>query len=292
MENQLDIFKNDIESLNAQLDYLKATILSNPSIGSLLFQGNPLIFYTSSEGRAAVLSALQCGDFDQVSLAHGIKRLRINSFSGEVIWDYQPLGPKFVFEDSITQLLESNAAQIIQEGTTAIELCSKFPDSDSLTNKGGLWSYRSFYDKTGVPNELLHTLCPQTSAILGQLDLNLTLGFAFFSVVTAGTRIGAHKGSTSLRYRYHLGLRIPPSGGARIRVDDEWIAWKEGAAFGFNDSLEHEVENLTSDSRAVLILDTWSRHLPVDLISALKRHPRVFDFCILSRDGAGVALHD
>lgn len=292
MINQQDVINHRIQTLTSQLDYLEATIRANPSLGSLLYQGNPLHYYVSTEGRNAVFRALHEGHFDQVSLAHGIKRLSIHSFTGEVLWDYHPSGPKLVFDDAIVCLLEENASKIIEESISAIEVCSKFPDSDSLTNKGGLWSYRSFYDKLGVPNDFLHSLCPCTSAVLKRLDLNLALGFAFFSVVTPGTRIGAHKGSTSLRYRYHLGLKVPSSGTARIRVDDQWIVWQKGKAFGFNDSLDHEVENPTTESRAVLILDVWSSHLPPELVRVLKNHREVFNFCILSRSADGFALND
>lgn len=292
MTDQSHAIFDDIQTLHAQFDHLETSIRENPLLGTVLFQGNPLDYYTSSDGKEAVFSALRNCDFDRVSLAHGIKRLRVNCFDQEVIWDYQPPSPKLVLNDPTTQLLEKNAVDIIREANSAIEFCSKFPDSDSLTNKEGLWSYRSFYDKLGVPNELLHSLCPRTSAVLRQLDLNLTLGFAFFSVLTSGTRIAAHKGSTSLRYRYHLGLKIPAVGRARIRVDDEWITWEEKKAFGFNDSFEHEVENFTPDSRAVLIIDTWSKHLPAPLVNTLKNQPQIFDFCILNRSTSGVALND
>lgn len=140
----------------------------------------------------------------------------------------------------------------------------------------------------------MHTACPNTAQILRELDspLNLTLGFAFVSTLTANSGIAAHRGSTSLRQRYHLGLFVPEPGSSRIRIQDEWIQWQEGVAFGFNDSFEHEVENTGSEDRTILIVDVWPDGLTPELIASLQEDATIFDFLVLSRHGQSTAMND
>ena len=83
-----------------------------------------------------------------------------------------------------------------------------------------------------------------------------------FSVIQAGTHIRTHTGPSNERLRVHL--CIYHRGGARIRVVDEWHSWEEGRAILFDDSFEHEVINLGTHFRAVLILDIWHPELPLE----------------------------
>jgi aspartyl/asparaginyl beta-hydroxylase (cupin superfamily) len=44
-------------------------------------------------------------------------------------------------------------------------------------------------------------------------------------------------------------------------VGGETRAWREGEAFAFDDTIEHEAWNDSDELRAILILDTWNPHL-------------------------------
>jgi aspartyl/asparaginyl beta-hydroxylase (cupin superfamily) len=56
-----------------------------------------------------------------------------------------------------------------------------------------------------------------------------------------------------------LPLIVPGSCG--FRVGGETRAWREGEAFVFDDTIEHEAWNRSDQDRALLILDCWNPHL-------------------------------
>ena len=67
--------------------------------------------------------------------------------------------------------------------------------------------------------------------------------------------INPHYAPTNLRLTAHLGLKVPSGAGCRIRVGREWRGWKQGKVLLFDDSFEHEVENLgTAEARVVLLI--------------------------------------
>ena len=81
-----------------------------------------------------------------------------------------------------------------------------------------------------------------------------------FLLLKTGTHIRTHTGPSNERLRLHLTLIH--SGGARIRVGNEWRTWQEGKAIIFDDSWEHEVIHTGDDDRVVLIMDIWHPELP------------------------------
>lgn len=83
-----------------------------------------------------------------------------------------------------------------------------------------------------------------------------------FSAIQPGTHIRTHTGPSNERLRLHLTLLH--SGGAHIRVGNEWHTWEEGKVIMFDDSWEHEVKHTGHELRAVLIMDIWHPELPAD----------------------------
>ena len=104
-------------------------------------------------------------------------------------------------------------------------------------------------------------LFPETVRTLSNLPPD-TFTSVKFSIIQPGTHIRTHTGPSNERLRIHL--CIYHTGGSRIRVVDKWHGWQEGKAIVFDDSFEHEVVNLGSEFRAVLILDIWHPELPAD----------------------------
>ena len=103
---------------------------------------------------------------------------------------------------------------------------------------------------------------PRTAALVELLPICRIEGRApnvFFSILKAGSHIPAHTGVTNVRSVVHLPLRVPD--GCEFRVGGETRTWAEGQAFVFDDTLEHEAWNRSSQDRAVLILDVWNPHL-------------------------------
>ena len=103
---------------------------------------------------------------------------------------------------------------------------------------------------------------PITAAIVEKLPLAGIPGRAptvFFSILQAGKHIPPHTGVTNTRTIIHLPLIVP--GECTFRVGGETREWREGEAFAFDDTIEHEAWNRSGRDRAVLILDCWNPHL-------------------------------
>lgn len=129
-----------------------------------------------------------------------------------------------------------------------------------------LWEY-------GRPNDDVLARCPETAALLRRLPLLAIPGRgpnAFFSILAPNGRIPPHTGVTNTRAIVHLGLDVPA--GCAMRVGGETRHWREGAAFAFDDTIEHEVWNPSDRPRAILILDCWNPHLGQSERAAITRY--------------------
>ena len=105
----------------------------------------------------------------------------------------------------------------------------------------------------------------KTAALVELLPLARIPGRApavFFSILKAGKRIPPHSGVTNIRTIVHLPLIVPE--GCGFRVGGEVREWREGEAFAFDDTIEHEAWNNSAEDRALLILDCWNPHLSED----------------------------
>lgn len=138
-----------------------------------------------------------------------------------------------------------------------------------------LWEY-------GEPNRPVLDRCPVTAAALEIAPQNRIPGkgpSAFFSILAPGASIPPHIGVTNTRAIIHLPLVVPK--GCWFRVGGERRLWVEGEAFAFDDTIEHEAENPTSERRIVLIFDVWNPHLTAQEQDLLVR------FYGLQEDNAG-----
>ena len=100
--------------------------------------------------------------------------------------------------------------------------------------------------------------CPRTAALLEAAPLANVPGYApsaFFSILDKKSHIPAHTGVTNSRLIVHLPLVVPA--GCRFRVGSETREWREGEAWVFDDTLEHEAWNDSEQPRAILIFDVW-----------------------------------
>ena len=104
---------------------------------------------------------------------------------------------------------------------------------------------------------------------------------AFFSMLKPHTRIPPHTGVTNTRAIVHLPLIVPP--GCGFRVGGETREWKEGTAFAFDDTIEHEAWNDSDELRAVLIFDVWNPHMTTSERELLLRY-------FASADASGYAV--
>ncbi len=134
--------------------------------------------------------------------------------------------------------------------------------------------------KDGERVELNAGRCPATMAALAGLPQPQQPGRtpnAMFSLLKPHTRIPAHVGVSNARLVVHLPLIVPPNCG--FRVGNDVIAWEEGKAIVFDDTIEHEAWNDSDELRVVLIFDIWHPHLSEAeraLISAMSKGINAF----------------
>jgi aspartate beta-hydroxylase len=146
------------------------------------------------------------------------------------------------------------------------------PDNKWTALHGSLDWGAAFLWEYGVRNEAVCAACPQTVAALEALpraDIPGRAPSAFFSLLQPRSRIPAHSGVTNTRAIIHLPLIVPP--GCIFRVGGETRAWKEGEAFAFDDTIDHEAWNDSDHLRAVLIFDVWNPHLSLEEQILLKQ---------------------
>lgn len=128
-------------------------------------------------------------------------------------------------------------------------------------NNSPAWSALHLW-KDGQRVEGACARAPLTAKIVERLPLAEIPGRAphvFFSILQAGKHIPPHTGVTNTRAIIHLPLIVPRE--CSFRVGGETREWREGEAFAFDDTIEHEAWNRSGEDRAVLILDTWNPHL-------------------------------
>jgi aspartyl/asparaginyl beta-hydroxylase (cupin superfamily) len=116
-----------------------------------------------------------------------------------------------------------------------------------------------FLWENGERSDAACARCPATAAAIAKVPLLDIPGKApsvMFSVLQPGTRIPPHTGSTNARTTVHLPLIVPERCG--FRVGAETREWREGEAWAFDDTIEHEAWNDSGQVRAILILDVWN----------------------------------
>ena len=116
----------------------------------------------------------------------------------------------------------------------------------------------AFLMRDGVSDPQWSASCPTVSALMETLPLTAIQGFSpsvLFSKLKPGARIDPHTGLLNCRLICHLPLVVPA--GCGLRVGDERRDVARGEAWAFDDSINHEAWNNSTDDRIVLIFDVW-----------------------------------
>ena len=116
----------------------------------------------------------------------------------------------------------------------------------------------AFLVRDGVEHPEWSTCCPTVSALMDTLPLAAIKGFSpsvLFSKLKPGARIYPHTGLLNCRLICHLLLVVPT--GCGLRVWNERRNVVRGEVWAFDDSINHEAWNDSTDDRIVLIFDVW-----------------------------------
>jgi hypothetical protein len=176
-----------------------------------------------------------------------------------------------------TESIRQELLAVWAEGSPGLEPYINYPDGLPLDqwaelNRSLSWSAYYLYFN-GAPVEAHARQCPATMSaleLLGQPVVPSRSPSAMFSILRPRTRIPPHNGVANTRLVVHLPLIVPE--GCGFRVGGETRSWREGEAWVFDDTIEHEAWNDSGHPRAVLICDVWNPRVPMaerDMIATL-----------------------
>jgi aspartate beta-hydroxylase len=155
----------------------------------------------------------------------------------------------------LQSLLEGDAADFLPY----IDLPARQPkDQWASLNRSLDWS-AFFFWRHGKRDERNCARCSRTAAVLDEIPLGRIprrSPNALFSVLRPGARIPPHTGVSNMRSVVHLPLIVPPDCGFRVGAESR--QWREGAAWVFDDTIEHEAWNDSGAVRGILIVDVWN----------------------------------
>ena len=164
-----------------------------------------------------------------------------------------------VIREELLKLLDQSASRFrayIQEVTGAIPIAA----NKALLNDKA-WSVLPLCENGFLEPEIVRN-CPRTWETILRTPLPRVSGWGptvTFSMLKAGAHIAAHTGMFNTRLICHLPLIVPP--GCRFRVGNEVREWEQGKLLIFDDTIEHEAWNDSSEDRVVLIFDIWRPEL-------------------------------
>ena len=176
-----------------------------------------------------------------------------------------------------TDEIRAEALAVWRDRTDDLVPYVDYPDGLPLDqwedlNRSLDWSaFHLFRD--GKPVEANYRQCPATAEAIKIIDQPRVPGrspAAMFSILKPRTRIPPHTGIANTRLVLHLPLIVPE--GCGFRVGGETRKWREGEAWVFDDTIEHEAWNDSDLPRTILICDVWSPGLSInerELISHL-----------------------
>jgi aspartate beta-hydroxylase len=174
--------------------------------------------------------------------------------------------------------MRAEARAILDADVRFVPYVQRNPDRPAFDVRGLLDdpNWGAFYlIKDGATVADNAALCPRTMAALSGVPLCRIDGrtpSVLFSLLRPGARIPPHHGFMNVRIIGHLPLIVPPN--CALRVGNETRAWREGEVLLFDDSIEHEAWNSSSEPRLVLLFDVWRPELSAqerELVASLLR---------------------
>lgn len=135
------------------------------------------------------------------------------------------------------------------------------PNQWAELNRSPRWSAFHFH-QGGKRFDENCARCPRTVEAVDRIPqprIESILPNTMYSVLKPRTRIPPHTGPNNVRLVVHLPLVVPQ--GCGFRVGNQTRQWREGQAWVFDDTIEHEAWNESDEVRVVLICDTWNPRL-------------------------------
>lgn len=167
--------------------------------------------------------------------------------------------------EEATPLIQEELKGVLASGAGIVPYIQKEADRPAV-HKNRLHedpSWSAFHLlRHGAPVEANAARCPKTMAALAQVPLCTVKGrtpTALFSLLRPGAYLAPHHGYLNTRLICHLPLIVP--GQCELRVGNQIHVWREGEVLVFDDTIEHEAWNRSSQLRVVLLFDIWRPEL-------------------------------
>ena len=168
--------------------------------------------------------------------------------------------------EAATADIRREAIAVLEEGGDDFQPYVAHPDGVPINqwaelNHSPRWS-TYFLWKDGERLERQSAKCPVTAAIsetLPVIDIPRFGPTVMYSVLAPHTRIPQHSSVTNARLVVHLPLIVPD--GCYFRVGNETRPWREGQAWVFDDTINHEAWNDSDQYRVILMIDIWNPFL-------------------------------
>jgi aspartate beta-hydroxylase len=171
--------------------------------------------------------------------------------------------------EAATGDIRAELIEILREDGDDLQPYVNYPEGTPLDqwaelNRSPRWgAFHLYYDGREVTWNAARA--PKTMAAIARLPQPHVQGrspAAMFSVLQPRTRIPPHTGVANTRLVMHLPLIVPA--GCGFRVGSETRAWREGEAWVFDDTIEHEAWNDSDRPRTILICDVWNPRLSLE----------------------------
>lgn len=164
--------------------------------------------------------------------------------------------------ESLTPAIRAEMDAVARAPDASLVPYVKYGDSEPLAqwrdlNHNRDWTAIHLIER-GRPIAANTVHCPYTMDFLAHMDQPAIHGCAanaMFSLLAPRTHIPPHVGVANFRLLCHLPLIVPK--GCWFRVGADTRDFTEGAAWVFDDTIEHEAKNETDALRVILIFDIW-----------------------------------
>ena len=152
-------------------------------------------------------------------------------------------------------------------------------NSSSNSNKINQWKVHHIMEE-GNWNAIPCESCPYLYQWLQTLPIcDCSFGYIYFSILSKGSTIRPHYGSSNAKIRIQIPLIIPDSNdinNCSLTVCQETRMYEKNlsSVMVFDDSYLHMVDNQTDQDRVVLLIDLWNPELSSKSIAKIKDHFR------------------
>eukprot|EP00056_Hartaetosiga_gracilis_P002799 m.56857 g.56857 ORF g.56857 m.56857 type:complete len:326 (+) comp11204_c0_seq1:29-1006(+) len=177
-----------------------------------------------------------------------LKNTAFYSFEDERFFDLSSTAWVPEFEDK-WKIIEAELHRFLDEKPVDFQPYFR-PD---LVNRSGAWKTLGL-KAWGLQDDKMLSFFPETCKLLDAIPDKVVS--VSFNHLEANGVVKGHQGNTNGISRFHLGLKVPADASkCFFKVSSDTHPWEEGKLFAFCDAHWHTAQNLTDESRYIILFD-------------------------------------